>query len=168
MRGKAVALAAGFMLISAGLALGQSNDARAPTTPTGSSAASRSSRAGQVEVRIGGFRNERGQVVMALWRSEKGFPGKPPADAPTRRAKIVKGVAEARFDGVAPGPFAITVFHDEDDNNAIKTNFIGIPKEGLGFSRDARARIGPPDFDDAKLVLAPGASAQLQITMLYY
>jgi uncharacterized protein (DUF2141 family) len=123
---------------------------------------------GQVQVRVSGFRNERGQVVLALWRSDKGFPGKPPAEAPTRRAKIVDGVASVRFDDVAPGPFAVTVFHDEDANDALKTNFIGIPKEGIGFSRDARARIGAPDFEDARLVLAPGAVAQLKISMLYY
>ena len=28
---------------------------------------------------------------------------------------------------------------------------IGIPKENYGFSRDARGKFGPPDFDDAAI-----------------
>lgn len=123
---------------------------------------------GQVEVRVTGFRSGRGQVFVALWRSDKSFPGTPPRGTPSASVKIVKGVAEARFRDVPPGVFAVTVFHDEDGDGELKTNFIGIPREGIGFSRDARARLGPPGWDDAKLVLEPGEVEQVKITMLYY
>jgi len=123
---------------------------------------------GQVEVKVSGFRSGRGQVFVALWRSDKSFPGTPPKGTPSASVKIVKGVATAGFRDVPPGVFAVSVFHDEDGDGELKTNFIGIPKEGIGFSRDARARFGPPGWDDAKLVLEPGEVEQVNITMLYY
>ena len=122
---------------------------------------------GQVHVRVTGFRSERGQVYVALWRSEKSFPGTPPKGSPTATLKIVKGVAETTFRNVAPGVFAISVFHDEDGDTELKKNFIGIPKEGIGISRDARGRFGPPAWEDAKLMLEPGELKQVKITMLY-
>jgi uncharacterized protein (DUF2141 family) len=123
---------------------------------------------GQVQVKVAGFRSGHGQVFVALWRSDKSFPGTPPKGTPSASVKIVKGVAEASFRDVPPGVFAVSVFHDEDGDGELKTNFIGIPKEGIGFSRDARARFGPPGWDDAKLLLEPGEVEQVKITMLYY
>jgi uncharacterized protein (DUF2141 family) len=123
---------------------------------------------GQVLVKVTGFRSERGKVFVALWRGKKDFPGTPPAGSPTASVNIVKGVAEAKFVAVPPGVFAVTVFHDEDGDGELKTNFIGIPKEGIGFSRDARGRFGPPSWDAAKLNLEPGEVETVKITMLYY
>lgn len=123
---------------------------------------------GQVLVKVTGFRNERGKVFVALWRGKKDFPGTPPAGSPTASVNIVKGVAEAEFVAVPPGVFAVTVFHDEDGDGELKTNFIGIPKEGIGFSRDARGRFGPPGWDAAKLSLEAGEVETVKIAMLYY
>ncbi|MEY4508562.1 MAG: hypothetical protein RLZZ450_684 [Pseudomonadota bacterium] len=123
---------------------------------------------GQVLVKVTGFRSARGKVFVALWRNKKDFPGTPPAGTPTATVNIVKGVAEASFSDVPPGVFAVTVLHDEDGDGEMKTNFIGIPKEGIGFSRDARGRFGPPGWDAAKLTLEPGEVEPVNITMLYY
>ncbi|MDB4986313.1 MAG: hypothetical protein JWN04_1491, partial [Myxococcaceae bacterium] len=122
---------------------------------------------GRIELKITGLRSSRGQVFVALFLSDKKFPGTPPPGTLSRNAKIVNQVAEVQFESVPPGEFAITVFHDEDGDGELRTNFIGIPKEGIGFSRDARARIGAPNYDDAKLMLRPGQLEKLTITMWY-
>ena len=127
----------------------------------------RASASGQIQVKVVGLRNGRGQVLVALWRSPKNFPGTPPAGTATRTAKIRQGVSESQFDDVTPGNFAITVFHDEDGDTELKTNFIGIPKEGIGFSRNPRVRFGAPDYEDAMLTLAPGEHAVVKISLQY-
>jgi uncharacterized protein (DUF2141 family) len=116
---------------------------------------------------MSGFRSDRGRAYVALWRSAQGFPGKPPRDAPNQDVRIVKGRASASFDDVAAGSFAITVFHDEDGDTELKESLFGIPKEGIGFSRDVKPRFRAPRFDEAKLELAPGASLQVNIKLLY-
>ena len=35
-----------------------------------------------------------------------------------------------------------------DKNEELDTNFIGIPKEGFGFSNDAIGKFGPKDFSE--------------------
>ena len=47
------------------------------------------------------------------------------------------------------GKYAITIFHDVNDNEELDTNFIGIPKEPYGFSNNPKSSFGPPGFDDA-------------------
>ncbi|MDB5859658.1 MAG: uncharacterized protein JWQ76_3347 [Ramlibacter sp.] len=51
------------------------------------------------------------------------------------------------------GPYALSVFHDENGNGKLDANVAGIPLERYGFSRDARGRMGPPPFADAALDL---------------
>ena len=49
---------------------------------------------------------------------------------------------------VKPGTYGIRFFHDENSNNKMDTGAFGIPKEGYGFSNDARGFMGPPDLED--------------------
>jgi uncharacterized protein (DUF2141 family) len=46
--------------------------------------------------------------------------------------------------------YAVCAFHDENSNKKIGTNWIGIPKEGIGVSNNAKGNFVPPKFDDAK------------------
>ncbi|MCC7256875.1 MAG: DUF2141 domain-containing protein [Gammaproteobacteria bacterium] len=49
-----------------------------------------------------------------------------------------------------PGEYALSVFHDVDDDGRLARNFIGIPKEPAGLSNNVRPKFGPPRFKDAK------------------
>jgi uncharacterized protein (DUF2141 family) len=149
---------------------GDAGTAASPSVGLGSAgqAVGQSDGRGQIKLTIKGFRSSRGRALIALFRNDKGFPGKPPKGAPYLAVPIVDGVATGLFEHVPPGAFAVTVLHDEDDDGKMKTSFFGIPKEGLGFSRDARARFGPPDYEDCQVLLQPGRRETLSITMLYY
>lgn len=48
-----------------------------------------------------------------------------------------------------PGKYAAAIFHDRNNNGDLDKNFMGIPKEGYGFSNNARGTFGPPDFQEA-------------------
>jgi len=52
------------------------------------------------------------------------------------------------FDDLKNGQYAIRFIHDEDENEELDTNFLGIPKEGFGFSNDAMGKFGPKDFSE--------------------
>ena len=41
-------------------------------------------------------------------------------------------------------------YNDENSNNRLDTNFIGIPKESYGFSNNKLGMFGPPDYDEVK------------------
>jgi uncharacterized protein (DUF2141 family) len=66
------------------------------------------------------------------------------------KSKIENRQAVCVFSGVAPGDYAVSVFHDENANGTLDRNFIGMPKEGVGASNDAAGKLGPPRFEDAR------------------
>jgi uncharacterized protein (DUF2141 family) len=81
-------------------------------------------------------------------------------------AKARKGTLKVSISGVKAGTWAVALFHDEDDDGEIDKSFIGIPTEGYGFSRDASATFGPPDFEDAAFKVADKPVHQA-VTMVY-
>ena len=44
--------------------------------------------------------------------------------------------------------YAIRYYHDENIDDELDTNILGIPKEGYGFSNDAYGKFGPKDFKE--------------------
>jgi uncharacterized protein (DUF2141 family) len=110
---------------------------------------------GRIVVTIVGFESDSGQVMVALWDDADRFPtGENHITA--LRAVIKDGSAQLEFIDVAPGEYALSVFHDENDNGELDTGFMGIPKEPFGASNDARGRFGPPKFDDARFQVDDG------------
>ena len=67
---------------------------------------------------------------------------------------------------LAPGRYALSAFHDENDNGELDTNLMGIPSEGYGFGNDASAAFGPPSFE-AAAVDVDAASGVTALTMAY-
>ena len=98
-------------------------------------------------VNISGIDNNKGKMMIGLYTSEGNWLGTPKK---ALMSKIEKGKSTATFTNIPEGIYAISVFHDENDNNKIDMNFMGIPKEDNGCSNGARGFFGPPKWKDAK------------------
>jgi uncharacterized protein (DUF2141 family) len=87
-------------------------------------------------------------VRIALHASARSFPDR--EDGVSVATAMAAGDEVVfRFSGLPPGDYAASAFADINSNARLDKNFIGIPAEPYGFSRDARGRLGPPDFADA-------------------
>jgi len=65
------------------------------------------------------------------------------------------------------GEYAIKVFHDEDSDDKIDTNFIGIPTESYGFSNNVKGFFGLPGFEKAKFHFNK-QDMQIEIKLNFY
>jgi uncharacterized protein (DUF2141 family) len=102
-----------------------------------------------IHVGISGLRNDKGQVLCALFSSAEAFPTKADKAVARLTAKIAERQAVCDFTGIAPGTYAVSVVHDENSNGKLDRNFIGMPREGVGASNDAKGHMGPPKFSAA-------------------
>ena len=48
------------------------------------------------------------------------------------------------------GDYAIALYHDRNGNGKLDSNLLGVPTEPYGFSGDARERMGPATWEQAK------------------
>src|SRR5215475_7423576 len=119
-----------------------------------------------VHVEINRLHSDKGQVMCALFSSAAGYPkdyGKAIARA---KSEIAGGQAVCEFPGVSAGTYAVAVFHDENSNGKLDTKFMGIPREGVGASNDAKGHFGPPKFEAAAFRFS-GGRLDLKITINY-
>jgi uncharacterized protein (DUF2141 family) len=119
----------------------------------------------QISIPIQGLRNNLGVVRCGLYASPDGFR------VPGRQFRgvvqpIVGQQATCVFNDVPPGTYAVSVFHAENNETELQTNFLGQPKEGYGFSRNPSTTFGAPDFSAAAYAY-PGGPTSWPITLTY-
>ena len=69
-----------------------------------------------------------------------------------------------QLENIPPGEYALLVHYDENNNGQIDKNFIGIPKEPLGFSNNYQPK-GPPRYVSAAFVLQEGESRRFTVKL---
>ncbi len=119
-----------------------------------------------VTVTISNLRNAKGVIRACMTQNAKKFP-KCRGDA-AAYAVVVQAKANAvlTFKNVKVGTYAIALLHDENSNGKADRALTMIPKEGFGFSRDAKVVMSPPKFSAAAFTVA-GAPVNQTIRMRY-
>ena len=93
----------------------------------------------------------------ALWRGPEGYPTeRERAVGQARDTTLTNNRATCNFVGVTPGEYAVAVFHDENGNNDLDRNFLGIPSEGTGASSGEHNAFGPPRYEGARFEFPEG------------
>jgi uncharacterized protein (DUF2141 family) len=133
----------------------------------GSVAAGQTSTCQGIHVTVLNIRNNIGTVDCALFDAPKGFPLAVLHFAMRLVVmKIRKTAARCDFEGVPSGTYALVVLHDENMNGKVDTNWLGIPKEGYGFSNGAKASSRAPSFSAASFAY-DGKDLDLTIALRY-
>jgi len=117
-------------------------------------------------VEVQGLRNDEGQVYCSLHRVKETFPSDAQNALKATKVRPKDHQALCVFEAVEAGEYAVSVFHDENGNGKLDTNFLGIPSEGVGASNDAKGHFGPPHFEDARFKFS-GGSVKILIHMAY-
>lgn len=107
-------------------------------------------------VHVTGAASSRGVIRVALWREADGFPKDVRKVVQGGSVPLVEGEAIVVLEHVPAGVYAISTYHDENENGKLDTNLVGIPRELFGFSNNARGRMGPPSFNACKFSFSGG------------
>lgn len=106
-----------------------------------------------IDIDVQGLRNMRGMLHLCATRNRAHFPDC--RGDPSAYRQSVPASSSLRLSGVTPGHYAISLFHDQNSNAKLDT-FLGVPREGFGFSRNPVIRFGAPKFDSVNIELSPG------------
>ncbi|NTW70082.1 MAG: DUF2141 domain-containing protein [Chlorobiaceae bacterium] len=110
--------------------------------------------AGSIKAHFSKLRNTKGDLVVSLFSTKEGFPGKSGKALAKKSISASTPDGEVVFEHVPYGSYAVSVFHDENSNGKLDAVFlIRIPKEGVGCSNNPKSSFGPPSFNDAKFTL---------------
>ena len=108
------------------------------------------SQTGKVIVTVKRVDLKKGGELSVGFFNDRNFP-KVGKQSFGKAKEVDASVMELVFENIPIGQYGIAVFQDIDGDKSLKTNFIGLPAEPIGFSNDAPIKFGPPSFADAKI-----------------
>lgn len=91
---------------------------------------------------------KKGILHLAIYDSEESFPD---AAEPYRKQKVKVDPTQPlsiTIEALPPGRYALAIYLDENENDELDKNMLGIPKEPYGFSNNPRAKWSAPRFDE--------------------
>jgi len=114
----------------------------------------------KVEITVKNLQEIKGTVRMAVYSGEGSFMKN---SLTSKEVKVTAREVTIIFENVKPGEYAISTYHDIDDNKELNTGFMGIPKEPYGFSNDARGTFGPPSYKEAKFKVEGNSKISISV-----
>jgi len=101
----------------------------------------------ELTVEINGLKTPKGKVEIKLYHSKENYKSGTTyrilsEEVKTQKVKFV-------FPDLPFGEYAISWYHDSNDNGEFDSNFFGMPTELYGFSNNAKGSFGPASYEDA-------------------
>jgi uncharacterized protein (DUF2141 family) len=109
------------------------------------------SNTGKLTIIVTGFENDIGNCRFAIDNSKYVYEREDTVWIGKVLPIINKQVVVV-IDLLQYGEYAVRVFHDENKNEIVDTNILGIPTEDYGYSNNASSWFGPPSWDKAKFI----------------
>lgn len=100
----------------------------------------------ELTIEINNLKNDKGKIVISFMDGNNQL-------IQGISAKIIGKKCIIKIPNLPAGKYAFKYFHDENNNKTLDTYWFGAPKEGYGFSNNAKGTFGPPDFEDTTFEL---------------
>jgi uncharacterized protein (DUF2141 family) len=121
-----------------------------------------------VQIIIKNIRNGEGNVSIGLYKSDDAFQN----DRPFKQIQVPKsnlknGTLIYTID-LPAGTYGIALLDDENKNEKMDTNFLGVPTEGYGFSEYVHSGMFRPSFSDFDFKVTKGNTKKVTVQMDYF
>ena len=119
----------------------------------------------KLTVVVNGIRHQKGDICFRVYASEKGFPMSDTSEVQSGCVKITGSSITKNFQSLKPGTYAVAVVDDQNGDYKLNSNFLGIPQEGFGVSKNPTisARTGAPKFQQASFPLRKDTTINIVI-----
>ena len=104
----------------------------------------------ELQITVSNIKSVEGNIMIAVYTTDQKFLGDEMVSSTIERVTQT-GEMSILVKDLPFGEYAISIYHDENANETLDTNFFKMPTEPYGFSNDARGSFGPPSFEDAKI-----------------
>ncbi len=108
----------------------------------------------RLKVKIKEIKEVQGNIGLLVFNQADGFPDDPSKAFLEKEIKVTGKQMIIDLYDLPVGDYAIAVVHDVNANSSFDKNFVGIPKEPFGFSRNKSIFRGLPKFEEASLRLS--------------
>jgi uncharacterized protein (DUF2141 family) len=113
---------------------------------------------------VTGIRSAKGKIILNVFKDNAGYNDeKPYKTLSFDKNAMVNGNTLTVSVKLEPGVYGFTMVDDENGNGKIDKNFIGMPKEGFGFSNFFMEKMKKPTFDEFKVDLTSSHKIDIRV-----
>ncbi|WNC72225.1 DUF2141 domain-containing protein [Thalassotalea psychrophila] len=121
--------------------------------------------AATLTVEVHDIKSTKGDIVVTVYNSSKTWleDGKKnivKQHVVNLKDKVIEGVLITQIE-LPEGEYALQIYQDWDQNKEMDSNWIGMPKEPVATSNNAKGSMGPPSYKDAKFTLSESGTTQI-------
>ena len=120
-----------------------------------------------ISVTIKDIKTPNGQILMGIYKDDISFDKELPyKKVQAFKTKISNGIllVEVKLE---PGKYGISLMNDENFNGKMDYNFIGIPKEGFGFSNYYHTGLTKPKLNSFEFEVIENKNTKVEVKMKY-
>ncbi|WP_348811683.1 DUF2141 domain-containing protein [Flavobacterium maritimum] len=111
-------------------------------------------------IAVSGLKNNTGLLTAELYNTKGKFLK---TAFKTVSTAIKSNTAAVTFIGIPKAEYTVMIYHDENNNGKLDKNFIGMPKEPVACSNNAKGFMGPPKYEDAKFTVTADTKMNIKI-----
>ena len=109
--------------------------------------------AGNLTVEVTNIKNKHGKIAIGLYNKDDNTFANLEKYYKAIFIEIDSKRVIYTFKNIPNGTYAVSIMHDENENNKLDKNILGIPKEGYGFSNNVKPAFRSANFKEAKFEL---------------
>ena len=119
-----------------------------------------------VEMEITNIQNAKGCIRVAIFRSDEDFKKEIPVkEFVFNKVGIKNGKMTVKFEW-KEGRYGFALLDDENEDGKMNYNFLGVPKEGYGFSNYEHTGLTKPSFSNFAVDIKHGLN-KVKVNMQY-
>lgn len=116
----------------------------------------------ELTINVTNIETLKGEIKIGVFNSSKNFLEEGSA-IKNYTIEIDENSEKIVIKDLPKGDYAISLCHDENSDNECNLNFLGIPKEGYGFSNNFVPKFSAPKFNDCKFTLEKDTELSIKV-----
>ncbi|OFY57193.1 MAG: hypothetical protein A2Y87_01340, partial [Bacteroidetes bacterium RBG_13_46_8] len=119
-----------------------------------------------LNITVENIRSSKGTIYLAFFRDHESYlVEKPFMFKKFSKQSMVNGCLSVRLE-IEPGHYGIALMDDENNDDLMEYNFLGIPREGFGFSDFYAKGFKRPVFSDFDFIMTD-STKNIRIVIRY-
>ena len=115
----------------------------------------------KLTVNVTSLKNNTGKLTAELYNTKENFLKKA---FKVSSSEIKSNMASVTFTGVPKGEYTVLVYHDANNNGKLDKYLIGMPKESVAVSNNAKGFMGPPKYEEAKFTVNSDSKINIKMS----
>lgn len=120
-----------------------------------------------IEILFTDIRSSQGNIIVKIFTDNQSFKDdKEVGKVKFSKADALSGNLIGKI-SLQPGEYGLALLDDENNNNEMDYNFIGLPKEGFGFSNFYLTGFNRPEFERFKFTVSENRTVKITMKLRY-